>query len=169
MPIESGWEVSEDRKKEYEKISDNFQDGEDPILTTKMKMKGKKMEGEGLAVLTNKNLWWKEHKSLAAGIIGTVLTGNVSHALKATDRIRSAYSLYNIVQVENKGKGKFKIHWKQFDRKGNPKVDRKGNYKVYKLEYEVKRNKKEEKDHYKERREKFVDYLQKAIDNLPVE
>lgn len=178
LPIEPGWEVSKDREPLYNKIKLNLQDEEDLILTTKMK---RSRWGQGFTVLTNKNLWWVKYTSKFESFInvtydlthvGGISSGQRRDKLHRLDRFvpgtnRKMFSLYNIVGFENKGKGKYVIYWLKFDRKGNPKIDKKGNYKTKKVVYRVLKSKNEEEFKYVERREQFGHFLRKAIDNLP--
>jgi hypothetical protein len=157
MPIEPGWEISKDRIKDYNFFrARRFEPFESPILTTKMK---RSKSGEGFAVLTDKKLYYRKKSSAAVEALS--IFGSAS-----TNDWEDKIPLQHIVRIEYQERGKYLLHWLKVDKHGNPKVDKRGNYKTYKAAFRVVQNKDEEEFKYLERREQFGYFLQKAIDQL---
>jgi hypothetical protein len=179
MVFKDGWEVTPDRTKHFEYIKQYFQEGEEPILATKMNRAP--TWGAGYAIISNKNFWWLRVTSgferFIDGLLSTMLrptdSGQQIDKHHRFDRVvpgteRKLFSLYNIVRIEPLGRGKYRFRWKAFNKRGEPLLDKKGEYKTHKETYRVlPHDKIEKKMGWLDRSEKFGPLLQEIIDSLP--
>ena len=110
-------------------------------------------------MLTDQNFYfrWKEPAALEA--LSIFSTASVSD-------VEDKIPLYLISGIENQMRGIYVISWLKVDKHGNPKVNKRGEYKTYHFKYRLLKNKGEDKFKFLERREQFGYFLLKAIKNL---
>lgn len=88
------------------------------------------------------------------------MTGSSTHAQSHMRNLRQGITQFEwprITRIEEKGKNKgiVRVFVKKFDRNGNPQLDRKGEFKVVRIEFKVRKNKDEDKNAFRKRQELF--------------
>ena len=146
MPIMSGWEVSPDRLKAFEKMLETDPVG-DPIITTKCKLGG----DLGFLIAADNGFAWRIHGTggFKATSIGMIASAGKSKWVRWHD----------VERIDLRKEGVLLVYVKIRQKDGAVKRDGKGNPKTKKWQLLMGRNKDEDKGHFSQRRAAFFDVM----------
>ncbi|MHA2347343.1 MAG: hypothetical protein ACXACP_11545 [Candidatus Hodarchaeales archaeon] len=164
--LKEGWEPDKDTSTTFEKICEalNTLEEDHTILWMARCRLG---TGDVVLVASNKGISYRaiitKKKLLSTAI-------SMTDSSKYPDtymRVFRQFEWQRISGIEEKGKNKgiVRVFVKKHDRKGNPQLDRKGEFKVVRLEFKVKKHKDDDKNAFRKRQESFFALFDETFRN----
>ncbi|MHA2176511.1 MAG: hypothetical protein ACXABI_16930 [Candidatus Hodarchaeales archaeon] len=150
--LKEGWEPDKDTSTTFEKICEALNTLEEDHTILWMGNKGISYR----AIITKKKL------------LSTAISMTDSSKYPDTYmRVFRQFEWQRISGIEEKGKNKgiVRVFVKKHDRKGNPQLDRKGEFKVVRLEFKVKKHKDDDKNAFRKRQESFFALFDETFRN----